>query len=115
VGKPKRCGEMGGQGDANAPMLRALVERDGGSVVEVVALESERHGFAIAYAADLMLVAGRSGTGWDDFAAQTISGVGELAMHGIAFRPGGSAGMGVVGTAPVVMLPGDPLDCLCAY
>jgi molybdopterin molybdotransferase len=115
VGKPKRCGESGGQGDANAPMLRALVERDGGSVVEVLALESDRRGFAIAYAADLMLVAGRSGTGWDDDAAQSIAEVGELAMHGVALRPGGSAGMGSVGSAPVVLLPGDPLDCLCAY
>lgn len=115
VGKPKRCGESGGQGDANAPMLRALVERDGGSVVKVLALESDRRGFAIAYAADLMLVAGRSGTGWDDDAAQSIAEVGELAMHGVALRPGGSAGMGSVGSAPVVLLPGDPLDCLCAY
>ncbi len=115
VGEPKRCGESGGQGDANGPMLRALVERDGGSVVKVVALASERHGFAIAYEADLMLVAGRSGMGWDDIAALTIAEVGEMAMHGVALRPGGSAGMGVVGTAPVLLLPGDPLECLCAY
>jgi molybdopterin molybdotransferase len=115
VGKPKRCAESGGQGDANSPMLRALVERDGGSVVKVLALESDRRGFAIAYAADLMLVAGRSGTGWDDDAAQSIAEVGELAMHGVALRPGSSAGMGSVGSAPVVLLPGDPLDCLCAY
>jgi molybdopterin molybdotransferase len=115
VGKPKPCGESGGQGDANSPMLRALVERDGGSVVAVVALESERRGFAIGYAADLMLVAGRSGTGWDDDAALTIAEAGELAIHGVALRPGGSAGMGSVGGAPVVLLPGDPLDCLSAY
>jgi molybdopterin molybdotransferase len=115
VSQPKRCGEMGGQGDANGPMLRALVERDGGSVVKVVALESERRGFAIGYAADLILIAGRSGTGWDDDAAQRIAEVGELAIHGIALRPGGSAGLGRVGAAPVAMLPGDPLECLCAY
>jgi molybdopterin molybdotransferase len=106
---------MGGQGDANGPMLRALVERDGGSVVKVVALESERRGFAIGYAADLMLIAGRSGTGWDDDAALRVAEVGELEIHGIALRPGGSAGLGRVGAAPVVMLPGDPLECLCAY
>lgn len=115
VGKPKRCGDLGGQGDANSPMLRALVERDGGSVVAVVALESERRGFAIGYAADLILVAGRSGTGRDDDAALSIAEVGELAIHGVGLRPGGSAGMGSVGGAPVVLLPGDPLGCLCAY
>ena len=108
---PKRCE----QGDANGPMLRALVERDGGSVVEVMAQELEDNGFAAGDAADLILVAGRSGTGWDDTAALTIDRVGELAVHGAAIRPGGSAGMGVIGGAPVLLLPGDPLDCLCAY
>ena len=133
VNRPKRCG----QGDANGPMLRALVERDGGSVVEVMAQELEDNGFAAgdtanvaapaagagsgnallpaAGAGDLILVAGRSGTGWDDTAALTIGRVGELAVHGVAIRPGGSAGMGVMGGAPVLLLPGDPLECLCAY
>lgn len=131
VNGPKRSGEGDEQGDANRPMLRALVERDGGSVVEVMAQEVEATGlagyaadaaasaagagFTIGYDSDLILVAGRSGTGWDDTAALTIGKVGELAMHGVAIRPGGSAGMGVIGGTPVVLLPGDPLDCLCAY
>jgi molybdopterin molybdotransferase len=115
VNGPKRCGEGSEPGDANSPMLRALVERDGGSVVEVMAQEVEATGFAAGYDSDLILVAGRSGTGWDDTAALTIARVGELAMHGVAIRPGGSAGMGEIGGTPVVLLPGDPLDCLCAY
>lgn len=115
VNGPKRCGEGNVQGDANSPMLRALVERDGGSVVEVMAQEVEATGFAAGYDSDLILVAGRSGTGWDDTAALTIARVGELAMHGVAIRPGGSAGMGVIGGTPVLLLPGDPLDCLYAY
>ncbi|HYQ79994.1 MAG TPA: hypothetical protein VEP68_00765, partial [Anaeromyxobacteraceae bacterium] len=28
---------------------------------------------------------------------------------------GGSSGMGMAGGVPVVLLPGDPLACLCAY
>ena len=110
VNGPKRCEE-----DANGPMLRALVERDGGSVVEVMAQAVEDNGFAAGDETDLILVAGRSGTGWDDTAALTIDRVGELAVHGVAIRPGGSAGMGVMGGAPVLLLPGDPLECLCAY
>ena len=135
VNGPKLCGEGSEQGDANSPMLRALVERDGGSVVEVMAQEVDGDGLAgypadaaapgaggsgnallpAAGAGDLILVAGRSGTGCDDTAALTIARVGELAMHGVAIRPGGSAGMGMIGGTPVVLLPGDPLDCLYAY
>jgi molybdopterin molybdotransferase len=167
VSEPKSCGECGGRGDANGPMLRALVERDGGSVVEArvlegggrgvlaQALEVGRHGFAAGYpatdaapaagaggyaakdaapaagaggyaakdaapaagagGADLTLVAGRSGAGWDDDAALAIAEAGELAIHGIALRPGGSAGLGLVGGTPVLLLPGDPLACQCAY
>jgi molybdopterin molybdotransferase len=113
VGHPKKCGELSGQGDANGPMLRALVERDGGSVVDVTVLAMA--GELEPGNSDLLLVAGRSGTGWGDFVAPTIAEVGELAIHGIALRPGGSAGMGTVGGVTVMLLPGDPLACLCAY
>lgn len=115
--------------DANSSMLQALVARDGGVVIETALLEAPSkdggspqslrgalaHAMTSSEAADLTLVAGRSGNGWDDVAAQAIADCGELAMHGIAMRPGGSAGMGVVNSAPVMLLPGDPLDCLCAY
>jgi len=33
----------------------------------------------------------------------------------VALRPGGSLGLGRVGAVPVVLLPGEPLDCLSAY
>ena len=124
---PKGCGDAGGREDANTPMLRTLVERDGGSVGEATALDSgesgalteqltgELAGLREEGGAELIVVAGRSGMGWDDEAAQAIAGAGELSIHGIALRPGGSAGMGVVGGAPVLLLPGDPLGCFCAY
>jgi len=105
--------------DANTPMLRALIERDGG-----ICLERQKSGQrfrdALQHAlastdADVIVVAGRSGHGADDDAAKVILERGELAIHGIALRPGGSAGLGLVGTLPVVVLPGDPLDCFCAY
>ena len=102
--------------DAHAPMIRALVERDGGEI------EVERGGplgeavlRASVAGADLVVATGRSGTGPDDDAAVAIGRAGELAVHGIALRPGGSAALGTVGGCPVVLLPGDPLACLCAY
>ena len=123
VSLPKSSGKLSPMEDANSPMLSALVARDGG-IVESMILESMNPGTgqraAIAQAlaapgADLILLAGRTGTGWDDEAPLAVAESGELAIHGIALRPGGSAGMGMVGTAPVLLLPGDPLDCFCAY
>ena len=114
--------------EVNSLMLRTLIERDGGVVAETKLLEAEPHkalGKLLATAltaadADLMLIAGRSGHGADDFALRTIAECGELkggeiAIHGLALRPGGSASMGVLGPTPVLLLPGDPLQCWSAY
>jgi len=107
--------------DALTPMLSALVARDGG-VVEISApADAGRAALAQAVAgsvasADLVLVAGRSGAGMDDEAPLAIGDVGgRLDLHGIAMRPGGSAGLGWVGGVPGLLLPGAPLACLASY
>ena len=104
--------------DALGPMLRGLVRRDGGIVSQVVTGAADRAALIEAmtsHAADAILVAGRTGTGSDDEAPLALAAAGELAIHGIALRPGGSAGLGRLNGVPVVLLPGDPLACLAAY
>ena len=104
--------------DANSPMLRALVERDGGIALPAGTGADHRAAIREAMAAqggDLLLAAGRTGTGQDDDAPLALAAAGQLDVHGIAVRPGGSAGMGRAGELPVILLPGDPLACLCAY
>jgi len=118
IAGPKRSVGLPPSRDADGPMLHALVARDGGAVEDVVVGADERGAIARALAApgvDAILVAGRTGTGPDDEAPLALAEVGELAIHGIALRPGSSTGMGRVGAVPVVLLPGDPLACLCAY
>ncbi len=115
---PKRFAGHPSTGDANGPMLRGLIERDGGMVETMNAVEPrcEAIGEAIAApGADVILVAGRTGTGADDEAPLALAKAGELAIHGVAMRPGGSTGMGLAGATPVLLLPGDPLGCWCAY
>lgn len=93
--------------DLLSPMLRALVARDGG-VPEAMALP--------AAGADLILMAGRTGAGPDDDAALTLADAGGvLDMHGIAVRPGDSAGLGRIAGVPVLLLPGAPHACLAIY
>jgi molybdopterin molybdotransferase len=104
--------------DANGPMLRALVVRDGGTVEICKSGVASRDAIAEWIArpgADLVLVCGRTGVGPDDEAPLALAAAGTLFLHGIAVRPGGSTGMGSAGQIPVILLPGNPLDCLCAY
>jgi molybdopterin molybdotransferase len=129
-------------GDANGPMMCALIARDGG-VIETGAnqlpglsaqpatpehsaqselpedsaqsVQSTLAGLMAKPGADLVLVCGLTGTGPDDVAPLALDAAGSLDLHGIALHPGGSAGLGRVGETPVILLPGSPLHCLCAY
>jgi len=108
-----------GAADAHGPMLRALVARDGGHVDGLAIGDALGAALARAVGAPappaLVIVTGRTGAGPDDVAAPALAGIGEVALHGIALRPGGSAGLGRAGGVPVALLPGDPLACLVAY
>lgn len=101
--------------DELGPMLRALTVRDGGIPAEGDRT-SLKNAILEAGAADIVLIAGRSAAGEDDIAALALAEAGGmLALHGIALRPGASSGLGRLGSATVVLLPGDPLACLVAY
>lgn len=104
--------------DANAPMLRALILRDGGVVRTIESWSASTTALALTLAdirADVILVAGRTGTGPDDIAPIALAAAGTLDIHGVALRPGGSAGMGRIENTPVILLPGDPLAAFCTY
>jgi molybdopterin molybdotransferase len=105
--------------DENGPMLQACIERDGGAVRGPPARVEGRAAIAAAIcaaAADLVLVAGGSGTGLGDETAAAMREAGEVVLHGIAIAPGGTAGLARTRLGlPVLMLPGAPAACLCAY
>ncbi len=105
-------------GDADGPMLRTLIARDGAVIESSVYPLSEQSLIAELIArlgADVVLVCGRTGTGPDDVTPLALDAVGTLSVHGVAMWPGASTGMGSVGAVPVILLPGSPLHCLCAY
>jgi molybdopterin molybdotransferase len=108
--------------DANGPLLAALVERDGGETVDRRRTERSKEALRAALAApggaqgvDIVLIAGGTGSGSDDHAAAALAEAGALAMHGVALRPGGTAGAGRAAGVPVFLLPGSPAHCLWAY
>ena len=110
--------------DADTPMLRGLVERDGGTVEICIMDRNSAHAIRNAIAArdaDLVIVIGGSGHGANDAivleALGRPAGPGDdgLAIHGIALRPGSSSGIGRAGGVPLFLLPGLPAPCFWAY
>jgi molybdopterin molybdotransferase len=102
-------GPKPGAAEALAVALTALIARDGGTALlwDADAPPGD---------ADAIFLVGRSGWGADDDAARRLSACGgAIIHHGIALAPGGSTGLGSLGAAPSVLLPGDPYAALVIY
>ncbi|MCA1685813.1 MAG: molybdopterin molybdotransferase MoeA [Planctomycetia bacterium] len=106
--------------DMNSVMLAALIARDGGlaRVVGPVVDEAEAIRAAVSDAAGsshVVLISGGSSAGPEDHAPGVVAGLGELVFHGVALRPASPSGIGFVRGNAVLLLPGNPVSCLCAY
>lgn len=104
--------------EARAATLRSLVERAGAAVSGIVAPARGPEALAaalVAETADLCLVVGGTGFGREDHAAASLARAGRLAAHGLALRPGESAGFGRAEGRPVLLLPGAPEAMLAAF
>jgi molybdopterin molybdotransferase len=108
--------------DANSVVLAALIARDGGLCEIVGPLPDDRAVIKsaiveLAARTDLLFLSGGSSTGPEDHVPGIIAELGTLFAHGLALRPASPTGVGVLhqGDRPVVLLPGNPVSCLCAY
>ncbi|WP_406700086.1 gephyrin-like molybdotransferase Glp [Singulisphaera sp. Ch08] len=106
--------------DMNSDMLSALIVRDGGvpRVVGPLPDDRDRIRAEIVEAstwANIVLVSGGTSVGPEDHIPGIVAELGELAVHGVALRPAGPTGLGFIGQAAVVLLPGNPVSCFCAY
>lgn len=64
---------------------------------------------------DLLVVVAGSGGGRDDYTAGVVAGIGTVAVHGVAVRPGHPVLLGVVGRTPVLGAPGYPVSAALAF
>jgi molybdopterin molybdotransferase len=104
--------------DSNSVMLAALVWRDGGEPDIAPLIPDRREAVREAMrssTADMLLVSGGSSVGQEDHAPAVLAEMGELPVHGIALRPASPTGVGFLAGRPIVLLPGNPVSCLCAY
>ncbi len=108
--------------DSNSLVLAALVRRDGGVLRATEHVPDKHDAVRAAIEAapdDVVLVSGGSSVGPEDHAPSVLAEIGELAVHGVAMRPSSPVGFGFFGHEErkklAVLLPGNPVSCLCAY
>lgn len=104
--------------DANTPMLRAFLERDGADLLEARRVRDDAVALEAALQSltpDVWIVTGGSSVGEEDHAPIVLEKQGTLDFHGIAIRPAAPTGVGTLGEATVFLLPGNPVSCLSAY
>lgn len=104
--------------DSNSPMLAALVKRDGGVVERIDRLPDGAEPMREALSrpgAEVIVTAGAASVGREDHTPLLVAELGELLVHGVAMRPSSPTGVGRIGEAPVLLLPGNPVSCLVAY
>jgi molybdopterin molybdotransferase len=101
----------GAAAESDGPMLRAAIERDGGVIFESPLAEA----FS-ATEADIVLVAGGTGSGCDDRSAAALASGGTLDIHGVTLVSGEMTGFGrSAAGVSIVLLPSAPAACLLSY
>jgi molybdopterin molybdotransferase len=103
----------------NAPMLAALVARNGGEPIDFGILPDRREAFEQAAAramreADAVIFMAGSSVGERDFVPDVVNAMGRpgILAHGILFRPGKPTLFAVADGKPVFGLPGNPISAL---
>ncbi|WP_128564405.1 molybdopterin-binding protein [Methylobacterium crusticola] len=104
--------------DTLSALLGAWIARRGGCVPDSARVPDDPAAIAAALAregADAVLVIGGTGLGRRDRSAEGLARAGSVVAHGIALRPGESAGFGEAGGRPVLLLPGRPDAAMAAF
>jgi molybdopterin molybdotransferase len=101
----------GATADGNGPMLHAAIERDGGVILESSLAEA----FSTAEA-DIIVVAGGTGSRCEDRSAAALALGGTLDIHGVTLVSGETTGFGRTAAGEcLVLLPSAPAACLLSY
>ena len=106
--------------DTNSLMLGAQVEAAGCTsiVLAICRDDPARIAEAVVAAAaeaDLVLIGAGSSAGRDDYTARVVAQVGAVAVHGVAVKPGHPVVLGVVGSVPVIGVPGYPVSAAMTF
>lgn len=108
--------------DSNSVLLAGLVARDRGRWLPPIRVADGEQSLTrgldqlISGQADILLVSGATSVGLEDLMPTVLATRGKLLIHGVAMRPASPTGLGQLHDGRfVLLLPGNPVSCLCAY
>lgn len=108
--------------DSNSLVLAGLAARDGADVLSTIrARDGEpalRAGLdaLLAGPGDVLVVTGATSVGPEDLMPTIVAARGAVHLHGLAVRPASPTALArATDGRPVLLLPGNPVSCLCAY
>ncbi len=100
--------------ESNSYTFAAAVHAWGGRAVKYPIVEDEPEKLKesleqAAHQSDLVLVSAGSSAGRKDHTLTALEALGEVIVHGVAMRPGKPVILGMIGTTPVMGVPGYPV------
>ena len=106
--------------DSNCPMLAAQAAADGAvpTIHPRIPDDPHRLGEEVMRAVlqnDLVLLVAGSSRGRRDHSRDVLAELGDIAVDGVAVRPGHPVLLAVVGTTPVIGVPGYPVSAAFTY
>jgi Molybdopterin biosynthesis enzyme len=106
--------------ESNSKMFSGLISELGGEPVIYPITEDGEEALSKALAdaiknSDVILINAGSSAGTKDHAFSVISRMGEVAVHGLAIKPGKPAILGIVGGKPVIGVPGYPVSAYIVF
>ena len=101
----------------NSIILAGLVEEWGGHAARLAPVpdDLDRLRNALREAVrrhDVVIINAGSSAGSEDYTARIVEEMGELIVHGVAYRPGHPVVLGVVQDKPVLGIPGYPVSAV---
>ena len=106
--------------DANAPMLKGLIEAAGAECIDLGVLPDEMDAVleslrSAAEAYDVVITSGGASRGEEDHVVHAIEQLGALRMWQIAIKPGRPMAFGQVGDCVHLGLPGNPVAVFVCF
>ncbi|MGD9867236.1 MAG: gephyrin-like molybdotransferase Glp [Hyphomicrobiales bacterium] len=117
AGKPIRDGQVY---DANAPMLRGLIEAAGAQCEDLGVLPDDRREVekklkAAARDHQVLITSGGASKGEEDHVVAAVDALGSLHMWQIAIKPGRPMSFGQIGDCVFLGLPGNPVAVFVCF
>lgn len=116
-GQPLKPGQVY---DANAPMLRGLIEAAGADYADLGILpdkaDAVRSAMTVASLEyDVIITSGGASRGEEDHVVEALDALGSLAMWQIAVKPGRPMAFGQIGDCVHMGLPGNPVAVFVCF